>query len=191
MNKRLLIILCYVLIFAAGTTMGLVVRSPQADEPHKHHSDLNEQLGLNEEQEARMKQIWFEELRRDMREVDEYRRSLYGKRKEALREAMPADAQVKFDEIYAEYDRKLDETDDLRRKTFESAREKTREMLTEDQRAKFDEIMSHRRSMYESRGSKWGGRGHDRDRDNRGDDRDSQTEQPAAPPEGESSDAAK
>ena len=159
MTKRLLIVFCYVVTFAAGAAMGLVATRPQPPERH-HRGGFDEELNLTETQRQQMRDIWSSMGRENFRKMDDQRREAAKHRNQSVVDLLTPEQKAEYDRIYAQYDQRVDEINQQRRAMFEQAQQKTREILTDEQRVRYDELIAKRRAMFE------GGRDK-RDRDRR------------------------
>lgn len=154
--KRVLIVLCYVVTFAAGAAMGLVAPRPQPpDRPHR--GGFDEELNLTEAQRQQMREIWSSMGREKFREMEEQRRESTRLRNQAVVDLLTTEQKAEYDRIYAAHDQRMEQINQQRRQAFEQAQAKTREILTDEQRVRYDELIAQRKAMFE------GGRG-DRDR---------------------------
>jgi hypothetical protein len=140
-NLKLVILLGFVLIFAAGITVG---RSPSLKEQPQtkghEHSWLSNQLHLSSPQEAQMKTIWSDpsitrpDLPKLCREADH-------QRDEAIRNMLTPDERAKYDQIQRDHDATIAAIFGEKSQAMRDAEEKTRMILSDEQRKKYDEIL--------------------------------------------------
>ncbi|MBI1367265.1 MAG: hypothetical protein GC162_01280 [Planctomycetes bacterium] len=160
MKKRWAVIICYLVTFAAGTAMGLVAQRRAPQFPDRH--SFVESLGLSDEQQQKMHDIWETTMRDSFHSLDDRRRAASKQRNDAVRALLTPEQQTQYDAIYKAYDEQTAEISKARREAFESAQAQTRELLTPDQQVKYDALMAERRKMFENRGGP-GRHGHEED----------------------------
>jgi len=142
-NLKLVILLGFVLIFAAGITVGrspALKDQPQLKGPGHEHSWLSNQLHLSSQQEAQMKSIWSDpsitrpDIPKLCREADH-------QRDEAIRDMLTPDERAKYEQIQREHDATIAAVFAEKSQAMRDAEDKTRLMLSEEQRKKYDEIL--------------------------------------------------
>jgi len=168
MMTRALVIICFLVAFAAGLVLGL---QKHPDEPHEgarrggpgHHGWLAAELNLSEAQQAELKAIWSETAFGRFRDRDERRREFARQRDEAIAALIPPEKREEYDRILQQYNRNLEAMEHEGRRAFETAVERTRQILTPEQREKYDRMLErHRRDR--GPGRHRGGPPHDRER---------------------------
>jgi hypothetical protein len=140
-NVKLMILLGFVLMFAAGMTVG---RSPALKEPPPlkghEHSWLSNQLHLSSQQEAQMKTIWSDssitrpDIPKLCREADH-------ERDQSIRNLLTPQEREKYDQIQREHDATIAAIFSEKNQAMRDAEDKTRLILSEEQRKKYDEIL--------------------------------------------------
>lgn len=160
-RARIILIVCFVVAFAAGVAVGIVLSRRPAGE--RRGSWLGRELDLSKEQREQMLKIWsgaMDKLRRDHRDQ---RRKNREARDAALQALLTAEKKKRYEKIRSDYEAKSAALSEARRKSFEDAVRRTKEILTEEQRKRYEEILKkrppHRR--------RWGGR-RDRNAPSRG-----------------------
>ena len=172
-RTRAVIILCFVVAFAAGISGGLAV-SRRPRQQHRH-AFLVEQLDLTPEQADRIRDIWSqsrEELRATMAGP---REALEQEREDAIRAFLTDDQLALYEQVMEHYRRQREALGDRRREIIAQAVERTKEALTHEQRAKYETLLEERRNQG---GPPWG-RGRHRG------PRESKPGAPSAAPRGE------
>jgi Spy/CpxP family protein refolding chaperone len=152
MMTRALVIICFLVAFAAGLVLGLQKRpdepleGPRRGGPPGHHGWLAAELNLSEAQQAELKTIWSETAFGRFRDRDERRRQLTRQRDEAIESLIPAEKREEYRRVLQQYDQNLEAMEHEGRKAFETAVERTRQILTPEQREKYDRMLErHRR----------------------------------------------
>jgi Spy/CpxP family protein refolding chaperone len=146
-KTRVVLLLCFLAAFGAGTCVGLVWRQ-QAAKP-AHEGWLSE-LDLTPEQQEKIRAIWTETMRNsDWQGQREKRSAAQKERDEAVKALLSAEQQPRYDEILAAYQKKADEISLAGRKARDEATEKTKALLSESQRVTYEELLKKRA---ESRG---------------------------------------
>jgi uncharacterized membrane protein len=169
--SKLVVILGFLVSFAAGVTFAWRVLPPRANvmapgaaggpatgpsatapgdpDGGRRGGDrdrggwLTEVLKLTPGQQEQMKAIWSEAAQHGRREREDRRQALRKDRDEAISKLMTDNGlKDEFDWIYATYARRVADLDAEWRAKFDSAVEKTKAMLNAEQRAKYEEILS-------------------------------------------------
>jgi Spy/CpxP family protein refolding chaperone len=159
-RTRILVVLSFLIAFAAGVSLGAVVKSTPPRHQGGPRGFISEQLHLTSEQQKQMSEIWSG-LMQQMRTNGERRRALQTEREDAVRALMNTpELQKQYDAILQDYAKKLSDLAQEGGTAREDARKKTLEILTEPQRTKFEEIMKSQGTMRQ-RGEEhgWGRRG--------------------------------
>ena len=142
-RTRLLLLGCFVIVFAAGVSVGLLVSRVRGRPVHR--SRLASELGLTAEQQEQMRSIWSEAMQSRSGSPGEGRRALRRERDEAILALLTEDQRPKYDAVLQDYERKTDELSKERRRAFEEAVEKTKQILTAEQARKYEEMIQKRR----------------------------------------------
>ena len=145
---------CFVVAFAAGTGVGLVLRG--RPEPPSRHSTLERDLGLTPKQAEQVKAIWSETWQALHARPGERRESVEKEREDAIRSLLTQEEAARYDQIQAEFRRKLEKMGEERRAVFDGAVQRTKEILTDAQRAKYEALLEQKKAM----GGPSGGPGH-------------------------------
>jgi len=158
MNRiRLAVIGGVVLAFAAGGSVGMLIRSRAKADPRgrgRRGPGLARELGLTNEQQAEMKAIWSKVMTREDMEQSRARRQEMRKQRDAGIQALLTDEQrQRYRQILDEYQRGLEQMSLERRQRIDQAVEQTKAILTPAQRQKYEEIRKSRRRPFR------GGRG--------------------------------
>ena len=164
MKTKLLILVGFVLAFAAGMVVGAGRRdvttssaaSPNGNapttnpstRPSRHRGFLAAELNLTPEQQEQMNQIWSETARRGGRERDDERRQLRKEREDAIAALIRAEDRAKYDQVLSSYTQQMESLDGQQRANFQAAVERTKQLLTPEQRTKYEALLSR---------NQWGG----------------------------------
>jgi len=155
MTKLTVIVVgCFVVAFAAGTGVGLVLRG--RPEPPGRHSVLERELSLTPKQAEQVKAIWSETWQTLHARPGERLEGLEKEREDALRSLLSAEQATRYDQIQADYRRKLEKMGEERGAIFDGAVQRTKEILTDAQRAKYESLLEQKKAM----GGSPGGPGH-------------------------------
>ena len=143
-KTRLILLGCFVVVFAAGLSTGLLV--PRLTARHGEHSRFAE-LKLTPQQREQMNKIWSEVMgsRSGPGSRRETRLALAQERDQKISALLTEDQQSKRDAIVKEYGRKMDELDQERRRAEEEAIKRTRSILTAEQAQKYDILLKEQR----------------------------------------------
>lgn len=172
-KTRVILLVCFVLVFAAGMSAGLLISRLSAKPPRR--SWLASELNLSADQQEKMHEIWSETLKSRLGSRGEDSRTLRQQRDEAVQGLLTAEQRAEHDAIEQRYARQVEQMHEQRRQAFETATERTKRILTPEQVAKYEEILAQRRESGSSSrspmGRPWGARRRPR--------RDSATDDPA------------
>jgi len=139
-RTKVLLLVCFVAAFAAGTTTGLVVRHSEPARPRPRPLD---ELKLTEAQRAQMHQIWSPMDANGREDQWDKRRRLSEERDKAVAALFTPEQKAQFDQIQQDYQKKSEELSQERKRAFDAAVERTKkEVLTPEQAKKYDEILS-------------------------------------------------
>ena len=142
-KARVMMLACFLVAFAAGTALGLLVGRP-ALAPHSR-SRLSRELDLTPQQREQMRQIWSDVMRSAPQDEYERRQALRTQRDEAIQALLAEEQKPRYEEVMQEYSRKVDELAQERQELFQKATERTKEILTESQRKKYEELLEKAR----------------------------------------------
>jgi len=159
-KTRIILLVGSVLVFAAGTSAGLLL-SRVNDKPRRR-SWLVSELNLTADQQEKMREIWSETLKSRLGSRGEDRRNLRQQRDEAIEQLLTAEQKVEYDAVQERYAQQIEQMHEQRRRAFEAATERTKRILTPEQVTKYEKILAQRReagSSPQSRGGRpWGRR---------------------------------
>jgi Spy/CpxP family protein refolding chaperone len=151
MITRLILLIGFLLAFAAGYTVGMN-RSPAADVSTASGPDasssqgrrgwLAQQLELTAEQQQQMREVWAETASRGGRGHIEQRRELRRHRDEAIEELIPQQNLAAYEQVIERYNESLVAMEREWAEAYERAVERTRAILTPQQREKYEQILS-------------------------------------------------
>jgi len=142
-RNRVLLLVCFVVAFAAGTTAGLLL-AKSGRRPHGY-SWLMAELNLTDQQRDQIHKIWSEVMETSAKQHWEQRKAITEERDKAIVAMLTPEQQPKYEQILQEYDRKLGELSQQRKRAFEQAIERTRGVLTPDQAKQYDELLKRQR----------------------------------------------
>ncbi|HOD81782.1 MAG: hypothetical protein BWX88_03051 [Planctomycetes bacterium ADurb.Bin126] len=143
-KTRLILAVAFVLVFAAGGSLGLVLARKPAPPERGPGSWLTQELNLSAEQREQMKKIWSEAMGEGFRRDSEQRRSFSQQRDQQIRDLMTSEQQAKYDAIQQEYAKHLEELSQQRKARFEEAVARTKKILTPQQVVKYEEMLKQR-----------------------------------------------
>ncbi len=157
-KAKVLLIVAFVVTFAAGGAIGLLMSEPE----HRRRgpSWLTAELGLTDQQRDRMREIWSEAMRAGGSDRWERRKALARSRDEAVAALLTEAQREQYDSILRDYEAKVDELGQERKRAFEKAAERTKQILTPEQARKYEELLQERakRGPGDRRGPPWGRR---------------------------------
>jgi len=186
---KVMIVVGFLVAFAAGLTVGLEMRRPavavapvtppeSTTKPTTRQGRgpgwLESELKLDAEQKKQMNKIWSEMARGGGRDEMERRRRQYREeRDQAILALVKPEDKSSYDAILQKYRDQLQSIERDMRANFEKAVEETNKILTPEQQAKYKEMLSRYRPPDRGerggpgghRGPGPGGPGGDRDRD--------------------------
>lgn len=143
MTKTKMILLgSFLLAFAAGTALGLLVSRP--DRPAHGRSPLAE-LNLTPAQREQMKKIWTETHGAASKPQGEARSAAAQRREQAIQALLSDEQKARYDAIQQEYSRKLEELSQERKKASDAAVERCKRLMSPEQAAKYDELIKKQR----------------------------------------------
>jgi Spy/CpxP family protein refolding chaperone len=161
-KTKTLLLLSFILVFAAGAVVGTVQRvagqhegPPSGPPPHRDggggprdHDPLPKILNLTPEQQQQMAAIWSDHMKRRDQERplhDQKRREYQSQRDEAIRALLTPDQLPKYDAIRKDYQDRMTEIDAQRQAAFKQAVEETKKILTPEQVTKYEEFLATHR----------------------------------------------
>lgn len=139
MKTKVILLVALLLVFAAGTSLGMLMRTKAMTPPP---SEMAERLKLTDDQQAEMKKIWSETataMRELSRQQADQRSLLREHRDQALQDLLTPEQRQKYELIGQEYSRGMEGLSQQREKLLRDAQAKTRQILTPDQVAGYDE----------------------------------------------------
>lgn len=155
-KARVLIVLCFILAFAAGISGGLAVSRPPERRPGPPF--LVEELDLTPGQAEQIRGIWSK-TREVLRSRTRGRRdALEQEREDAVRALLTPEQLARYEQVQADYRKKREEMGAKVREAIDQAVAETRKILTDEQRAKYEKLLEERRK----KGGRPWGRGHHR-----------------------------
>ncbi len=143
---RTIVIICFLVAFAAGLTVGIEsyqAVAPSLDGPKRCESGLAADLGLSAEQQEQLKKIWSETGRGGGRGWEE-RRQIYRERDEAIAALIRPEDQPRYDEIMKKHAEQTAALEGEWRRSFETKVERTKQILTPEQRVKYEKMLERR-----------------------------------------------
>lgn len=156
---RLVVIIGFVIAFAAGVMVGLGVEQRSVASPGNgattmpsHRGPLAE-LNLTPQQEQSLKEIWSDTAHRGHGEQDDRRRQLRQQRDEALAALIRPEDKAKYDAAIKSYNDQMSAMNAEMHKSFEDSVARTKALLTAEQRVRYEEILKRRQHEW----------GHDRE----------------------------
>jgi Spy/CpxP family protein refolding chaperone len=151
MNKtRVIMIAAFLLVFAAGVSMGLLINRSKSSS--HHFSVLATELNLTPPQREQMEKIWEDVMGAVSREHGQKRASLQQERDRDILSLIPDDQRAKYDLVQQYYSFKMDSLSKERDRAFEQAVEQSKKILTPDQAQKYDVLMKEQRERWRSGG---------------------------------------
>ena len=176
MKVKAMVIIGFLVAFAAGLTVGLearqtsVAQAPTApivapvdatSKPTTRQSRgpdwIERELKLDADQKQKMNQIWSSMARDSRAESDKRRQQLRDDRDAAIHALLGPDNKTKYDEIQQTYRDQQQTLDKEMRARFEKAVADTMSILTPEQQTKYKEILARHRPPDGGRGGPRGG----------------------------------
>jgi Spy/CpxP family protein refolding chaperone len=160
-KTKIIILVCFLAAFVAGTTTGLVA-GKSSDHRPRGRSWMMSELNLIPQQREQMRDIWAKAMDFSAREFGEQRRAISEERDKAVVALLTPEQQPKYEQIRQEYSRKLKELADQRKAGFDRAVEETKKILTPEQARQYDELLKKPRERGaggSGRPMPWGGVG--------------------------------
>lgn len=149
MKTKIILLVALLLVFAAGTSLGMLMHRKAVTQP----SELAEKLKLSDDQQTDMKKIWSETgaaMRELSRQQAERRSALSQHRDQAVQDLFTAEQRQKYELILQEYARGMEQLSKEREKTLHDSQARIRQILTPDQVAGYDEwVKQHEPGMGE------------------------------------------
>ncbi len=143
MNKtKLIILISFIVAFAAGISVGLVVG--RTGKTSRGGSILTRELNLTSEQRDQMQKIWEETVGPIRRLQHEQRQKLQEEREEAILNLLSPEQREQFEKINEAHSLSMEKFAQHRKDLFNEAQEKTKKILSEDQQKKYEEILKDR-----------------------------------------------
>lgn len=150
-KTRILIIVCFLVAFAAGISGGLVVgRRPGRRGPPPF---LVQQLDLTPEQAEQVRDIWSEARDSLRASLMARREALEQVREGAMLSILTPDQVALYQEVMTNYWDERDRLAEERRAAVDEAIEQTKRVLTDEQKAKYETLLEERRK---EGGPPWG-----------------------------------
>jgi len=142
-KTRLILLGCFVVVFAAGLSTGLLVSRLRAR--HDEHSRFAD-LKLTPQQRDQMNKIWSEVVGSHSGPGSRERRSGFAQdRDQKISALVTEDQRPRYDAIMQEYRRNLDELSQERRRAVEEAIKRTKLILTPEQAQQYDRLLKEQR----------------------------------------------
>ncbi len=140
MNKtKLIILISFIVAFAAGVSIGLVVE--RTGRPPRNRSPLGRELNLTPAQRDQMQKIWTETMGRLRHEQ---MRKLQKEREEAILNLLSPEQREQLEKINEAHSLSMEKLAQDRKALFDEAQEKTKKILSEHQQKKYEEILKNR-----------------------------------------------
>jgi Spy/CpxP family protein refolding chaperone len=137
-----ILIAAFLLIFAAGTAVGLLTFWPRPRA--KRRTWLAEELNLTPRQREQMHEIWSQAMKASGEQRHATWRELVKQRDEAIVALLTDEQRAQYEQIIQDYEGKLQEHHRQRRRAIEQAVERTKQILTPEQNKKYDELRKRR-----------------------------------------------
>ena len=140
MNKLPIILtIVFLLVFIAGGATGLSISKTNKNRP-RHSQYLARELGLSEQQNLQMQQIWQETMR-EAREAHRQRHEqLRDARNEAIFNMLSPEQTLRFEQIQNEYKQGNEELSAIRKQIIDDAVVKTKAILSPEQAEQYDKL---------------------------------------------------
>ena len=142
---KLIVITGFVIAFTAGIMTGFAFHRPGGPGPDRggRGSFMANQLGLNADQQAKMKAIWENVGHRGPGNDGRAKRgTIRREQEEAIAKLIQPSDKAAYDRIITETKSQLDAIDADGRRQFQQAVEKTKAMLTPEQLKKYDVLLA-------------------------------------------------
>ncbi len=141
MNRaKVIILVCFVTAFAIGVGTGTASR--RLMKRPDRESWLTRELGLTQEQQEKMKEIWSTAGMEGVRQWREKRIALGRERDEAMQGLLSEEQKAQYQAIVKSYEEKVAALEKEAAESFEAMVAKTKEILTDEQKAKYDAFLS-------------------------------------------------
>ncbi|HUS46694.1 MAG TPA: hypothetical protein VM098_01135 [Phycisphaerae bacterium] len=145
MNRiQLIVIVGFALAFAAGGSVGMLIRPGRGQETEHHagsRRNLAKELALTADQQAQMRKVWSEVTGGQvMRQLRERRMELSRQRTEGIEGLFTDEQRKQYDDILADHAREMEKIDQERHRLVQEAVERTKTILSEEQAKNYEEI---------------------------------------------------
>jgi Spy/CpxP family protein refolding chaperone len=150
----MILLMAVVVVFAAGTTLGVwLTRSYALAEGRG--AGLARELGLSPAQREQMEKIWSEQAGPVFRQIGARRGDAAQQRDQQIRDLLSDEQRARYDAIQQDYSHTLDQLSEDRKKAFDEAVKSTEAILTSEQVAKYEDMLSRRRDRGGRGGHRW------------------------------------
>ncbi len=143
-KTKVILIVSFVLVFAAGAALGVLLARPEKRPPHPS-SWLAAELNLSAEQRKQMEAVWSEAMGATFARHGEKRAAVVQERDQAIQALLSEAQQAQYQAIQQDYTRKMNELSQERKRVFDDAVERTKRILTPEQATKYEELMKRHR----------------------------------------------
>ena len=143
MKPKIILIVAFVLAFAAGGSVALLAVRPPPPPPPR--GVLMAELNLTPEQREQMGRIWTETTGALFRQHGERRAALAQERDQQIRALLDEGQLARYETILQDYSRGVEELSQERKRNFDEARERTKKILTPEQASRYDELIKKQR----------------------------------------------
>ncbi len=142
---KAILLLSFLLVFAAGTSLGvLLTRSHRPPRP-RPQSWLTTELNLTKDQQDQMRKIWSEIMGASFRQDAERRAALMQQRDQAILALLTEAQRRDYEAVQEDFAHKMDQMSAERKQAFDEAVARTKRILTPEQAAKYDDLMTRQR----------------------------------------------
>ena len=154
---KFIVILGFVLSFAAGMVIGTRSRGPldtaapantdtrpPTTTPSKSHGRggwLSQELGLSADQRKQLDAIWSATASRGRDDHDDRRREFRRERDAAIADLVPSARLGEYDQIINTYNDRVTALEQESRDAWQDAVERTKAILTSEQRTKYEDLL--------------------------------------------------
>jgi len=138
-RTRLLLIVSFVFVFAAGLALGFLAERAR-HRPHRP-SWLGERLDLTAEQREQMREIWSGVAGEMGGAHRDELRALREERDQAMQDLLTESQKAEHERLQQEYEDKVAELAAAREAAFEEAVRRTKEILTPEQRKQYEHML--------------------------------------------------